>query len=113
MSGVVLISIIGAPASALPTLIDMKNYLEAFQRVTRMLALVRLGDETDLHDATALQVEDDPADRFITRVLVTTDVEFRLRHLAGLRNDLLEEHLLVRDQRRHSSRPGPRHPPRW
>jgi hypothetical protein len=28
MSGVVLISIIGAPASELPTLIAMKNYLE-------------------------------------------------------------------------------------
>jgi hypothetical protein len=28
MSGVVLISIIGAPASELPTVIDMKSYLE-------------------------------------------------------------------------------------
>jgi hypothetical protein len=29
MSGVVLISIIGAPLPSEPTLIDMKNYLEA------------------------------------------------------------------------------------
>src|SRR6186997_720753 len=77
MSGVVLISIIGAPCSEAPTDIDMKSYLETLTRDADG-ALVRLGDETDLDDATTLQIEDHAADGLVTRVLVTTDVELGL-----------------------------------
>src|SRR6187399_1600791 len=98
MSGVVLISIIGAPDSELPTDIDMKDYLEALTRDADG-TLVRFRDEADFDDATALQVEDHPTDSFVTRVLVTTDVELGLRHPAGLSNDSLEQHLLVLDAR--------------
>src|SRR6187399_1222489 len=98
MSGVVLISIIGAPDSELPTVIDITNYLEALARDANR-TLVRFRDEADLYDATALQVEDHPADSFVTCVPVTTDVELGLRHDAGCRYDSLEEHLLVRHRR--------------
>src|SRR6188768_3635571 len=98
MSGVVLISIIGAPCSEAPTDIDMKSYLEALTRDADG-TLVRFRDEAHLDDATTLQIEDHPADGLIARVLVTTDVELGLRHPAGLSNDSLEEHLLVHHRR--------------
>src|SRR5688500_12724119 len=86
MSGVVLISIIGAPSSAAPTLIDMKRFLESSASDANAAA-IRFGDETDLHDAAALQVVDDPADLFPTHGLVAADVELRLGHLSGFRHD--------------------------
>src|SRR5690349_5081145 len=98
MSGVMFNSIIGAPEPpSLCTPIDMYGFLEGLARNADACG-IRLGDEADLDDATTLQVVHHPADRLITRILVAANVEFRLRRLAGLTDDLLEEDLLVGDQ---------------
>src|SRR5688500_12553375 len=60
-------------------------------------ARIRLGDETDLHDAATLQIEDDASDALPSGALVATDVKFRLRLLACFPDDALEEHLRVID----------------
>src|SRR6185369_14050703 len=56
---------------------------------------IRFGDETDLHYAAALQVVDDPADRFPAHGLVAADLEFGLGDFARFRDYPAAEDLHV------------------
>src|SRR4029077_3248352 len=72
INGVVLMSHM-TPPPAFPTLIAIclfSSYLLAHAAH----AVVRLREEADLHDATALQGVQHPADRFVARLAIGADM---------------------------------------
>ena len=75
MSGVVLMSTITSSSAAF---VEVDRHHEPPARG----AAVRLDDEGELGDASALAIDDDAADEFVARVLVGADMHLGLRVVA-------------------------------